>query len=286
MPIIEYAPGARLSYRDTGSIGTPASTVVLLHGLGVNGRMWSPQIPVLVQAGRRVLSVDLPGFGGSSPWPGPNDTSHTVRCLSDPVARLVEALDLPTVSLVGLSMGGTVSLQLALDHPQRVERLLLVNTFARLSGGASSGSVSCLRLWPFYLYRFLLVQTVGLGRQAQTVAMRLFPRQEEMPQRVSFVAQVLQADPAAYRAAMLLLARFNVEPRLGEIDTRAIPTLVVTGEKDSIVAPETQRRMAQRIIGARHVVIPNANHAVTAERPEEFNQIMVDFLTGPRDQDL
>jgi len=91
---------------------------------------------------------------------------------------------------------------------------------------------------------------------------------------------VLQADPAAYRATMRLLARFNVEPRLGQIDPRlAARTLVVTGANDTIVAPATQHRLARGLPGAQHIIIPNAGHAVTAEQPEAFNKVMLEFLT-------
>jgi len=289
MPAFEYAPGVRLCYRDTSAARDARPAVLLLHGLGVTGRSWQPQIPPLVQAGFRALAVDLPGFGGSTTWCGREGPAGMDR-LATPVLRLLDALELEQVALVGLSMGGAVTLQLALDHPERVERMILANTFARLVGGAA-GAISAaranpagLRLWPYYLYRYLLVQTLGLGVQASAVSRRLFPQPAGLPQRVSFVAQVLQADPAAYRATMRLLARFNVEPRLNRIDPRlAARTLVVTAAEDTIVAPAVQHRLAQGLPGARHIIIPSAGHAVTAEQPQAFNHIMIEFLKSGSD---
>jgi pimeloyl-ACP methyl ester carboxylesterase len=89
------------------------------------------------------------------------------------------------------------------------------------------------------------------------------------------IAQILQADPRAYRAAMRSLGIFNSSCRLTQINA---PTLIVTAENDSTVAPANQRVLVENIPGARQVLIPAAGHAVTIDQPERFNQAMLDFL--------
>lgn len=263
MNLLPYAPQAYLSYLDENPASAPA--VVLLHGLGVSGRCWALQLPALARAGWRALAPDLPGFGRSSVRRG---GPHGMRQMAEPIVALLDALGLEQAAVVGLSLGGAAALQLALDHPQRVSGLLLVSTFAHLELARPD-------LLPFHLLRYALAAAAGLETQARRVARRMFPRPDQAPQRIAFLAQILQADPPAYRAAMRRIVRFNVAPRLGQI---ACPTLVVTGADDTTVAPANQAALAQGIRGARQVVIPAAGHALIAEKPAEFNQIMLDFL--------
>jgi pimeloyl-ACP methyl ester carboxylesterase len=184
------------------------------------------------------------------------------------MAGLLERLETGPVHVVGISMGGTLALQLALDFPELVDRLVLVNTFARLRPERPS-------VWLYFALRFVLVHTLGLPIQARAVARRIFPGpDQELLRRVLF-EQICQADPKGYRAAMRALARFNVLRRLGEIH---VPTLVITSELDGTVSPKTQRILVERIPNARQGVIPGAGHAVTAEQPEAFNRAMIDFL--------
>jgi 3-oxoadipate enol-lactonase len=264
MASLAYAPGAKLFYLDDNPAGDRA--VLLLHGLGVTGRSWRFQIPVLVQAGFRVLAPDMPGFGRSTAWYGAPGMNRLVY----PLVALLDHLKLTAVDVIGISMGGTIALQLTLDHPSRVNRLILISTFARLK-------LANPYLLPFYLMRYLQVETTGLERQVKGVALRMFPHPEQSLQRTTFTAQVLLADPAAYQSTMRLLARFNVQDRLSEI---CAPTLVVTPSRDTTVAPANQYRLAQGIPAARHVIIQDSGHAVIGEKPDEFNQIMLDFV-GP-----
>jgi pimeloyl-ACP methyl ester carboxylesterase len=90
------------------------------------------------------------------------------------------------------------------------------------------------------------------------------------------ISEIVQADPRAYRAAMLALARHNSFRRLKEINA---PTLVITGAYDTTVDPAIQAQMVKLIPGARQVVIPEAGHAATADQPDKFNKILINFLS-------
>lgn len=261
MPELTLPHGVTIHYEEHHPEGSPA--VLLLHGLGSAGADWLLQFEPLVQAGYRVLAPDLRGFGRSS-WPG-----HTsVQAMAGDVALLLRELGAAPAHVVGISMGGTVALQLALDQPDLVRRLALVNTFARLRPQGLSG----------YLYfplRIVLMYTLGMERQARLVAARIFPRPDQEELREQLIQRILQADPRAYRAAMWALMRFNVEGRLGEI---RVPTLVVTGDQDTTVPPAAQRRLVEGIPGAQQVIIAGGGHGVIADSPDEFNRVLSSFL--------
>lgn len=240
-----------------------APPVLLLHGLGSAGADWLLQFEPLVAAGYRVLAPDLRGFGESS-WPGRTSVGE----MAGDVAGFLRDLDAAPAHVVGISMGGTVALELALDHADLVRRLVLVNTFARLRPQGLSGIL-------YFPLRMVLMHTLGMETQARLVVQRIFPRPDQAELREVLYQRIAHTDAAAYRASMWALARFNVEARLGEIQA---PTLVVTGAEDTTVPPAAQARLVSGIPDARQVVIPGAGHAVIADSPEAFNQVLLPFL--------
>jgi pimeloyl-ACP methyl ester carboxylesterase len=239
--------------------------VLLLHGLGANGTSWSLQFDSLREAGLRPLAPDLRGFGQSSFAGGPIN----IEGLAADMAALMNALDLEQAHLVGISLGGTVALAFAMAFPEKVDKLLLVNTAAWILPDD-------LRTWLYYAVRLFVVFTLGIPRQSRIVSQRIFPEPDQAPFRRMLEEQIQQADPRAYRGTMLALARFDARPRLKHISA---PTLVITGDRDTTIRRDRQRQLAAGIPHARHVVIKGAGHAVTVEKPAEINPIMIDFLT-------
>lgn len=261
MPEISLSSNVTIHYEEHNPAGAPA--VLLLHGLGSAGSDWLLQFPPLVTAGYRALAPDLRGFGRSS-WPG----NTSVPLMARDMAALLGGLDAGPAHVVGISMGGTVALQLALDHPDRVRRLVLVNTFARLRPQGLSG----------YLYfplRMVLMYTLGIDAQARAVTQRIFPHPDQDELRAELYQRIVNTNPQAYRSSMWALGRFNAEHRLRDLH---ILTLVLTSDEDTTVPPATQRRLAERIPGARQIVIPGAGHAVIADHPDEFNESLLSFL--------
>jgi len=239
--------------------------------LGATGVSWILQIPDLVEAGYRVIAPDTRCFGQST-YPG---GSVRIPDLASDTARLLEHLGTGPVHVVGISMGGTIALQLALDAPALIRKLVLVNTFARLRPKSPN-------LWFYYALRFIMVHMLGLAAQAHIVAQRIFPRVEQDAYRQELVKQIGQADPNGYRAVMRALAFFNIANRLGEIH---IPTLVITGAADTTVPINVQLELARGIPSARHILIPGAGHAVTIDQPLLFNAHLLEFL-NPSHQSL
>ncbi len=254
----------RFYFQDPNPAGKPL--VLLLHGLGADSTSWGYQIPLLVGMKMRPISVDLPGFGKSI-YTGRN---WKIRLIASDIADLIRSLTSSTITVVGISMGGTVALQLCLDYPELVERLVLVSTFATLRPKR-------VHEWIYLISRFIRANLRGVNAQAEMVAQRIFPNPEQEILRETLVQQIHQADPNAYVSAMRALGIFNVTKRLHEI---SIPTLVISGKDDTTVPLENQNELANKIHGAQQVVIPGGGHAIIAEQPELFNQILFEFFAG------
>lgn len=149
-----------LHYLDPNPAGNPV--VLLLHGLGADANSWILQIPALSTAGFRPIAVDIPGFG-QSPFDG---NGWSIRRVAADMADLLEELQSGPAHIVGLSLGGTVAQQFAMDSPLLTRKLVLVSTFAVLRPDNLSG-------WYYFIQRFILVYTHGLPAQAKVVAQRI-----------------------------------------------------------------------------------------------------------------
>lgn len=248
-----------LAYGEAGQ-GPP---LILLHGLGSSRNDWLMQLMVLVPR-YRTVAVDLRGHGHSPKPPGP----YRMALLAADVARLMTRLDAHPAHVVGISLGGAVAQQLALDFPGLVRSLILVNTAARfISSDRRQRLMGVRRLAGVYLG--------GMDRTAQAVADRLFPRPEQAALRHETAQRIAANDVRAYRATLWAIARFDVRERLPEIHC---PTLVVAGDEDSTVPLASKRLLAERIPGSRLEIIAASGHATPVDQPEAFNRVMLRFL--------
>jgi 3-oxoadipate enol-lactonase len=251
-----------LHYLDPNPSGS--CPVLLLHGLGADGGSWTLQLPALAEAGFRPIAPDVAGFGRS-----PYDRGGwTIRRMALQMADLLEELQCGPAHVVGISMGGVIAQQFALDFPDLTRKLVLANTFAVLRPANAAG-------WLYFIQRLILVNTLGLAAQARFVAGRIFPGPQQEPLRELLVTSISQADPGAYRRAMFSLGTFDSRRWLDRIQA---PTLVITGALDTTVGTVRQEELAAAIPGARHVVIPEAGHAVSVDQAESFNRELLGFL--------
>ncbi|HEX6133976.1 MAG TPA: alpha/beta hydrolase [Longimicrobiales bacterium] len=219
--------------------------VVLLHGLSGSHRWWRFTTPVLAR--RHAVHVpELVGFGGSRGGGRQPD----IREMAGVVAEWLRALDLTECRLVGHSMGGQIALHIAAEH-HMPERLALV---------CASG----------------MPRTWSVRDATRMVADVLPPRAWGSKLFVPTIAvDAVRAGPRALLFATRHLLSDDVTPLLARI---ACPTLLVWGELDPLVPLEHGRRMAELIRGARLVVIRDAAHNPMADRPAEFNRVLLDFL--------
>jgi pimeloyl-ACP methyl ester carboxylesterase len=267
---------AEINYVDIGS--GDHDPVVFVHGLGGQWQNWLENIPRVAQD-RRVIALDLPGFGLS---PMPRD-EITISRYGRSVDALCEHLRLGRVDLVGNSMGGYISAEVAIQFPQRVDRLTLVS-----AAGITSADLA---------HRPILT----LGRIATAIATWGAARHRQIASRaksrhmaLAFVARypsLLKADFAyegffkgtgkpGFDDALRASLDYDFRDRLPEIRQ---PTLIVWGEKDSIIPVRDAHEFERLIPDSRKVVMKETGHIAMAERPGTFNDLLMDFLAeaGP-----
>jgi 3-oxoadipate enol-lactonase len=253
-------PGAQLAYEVAGD----GPVVVLIHGFGLDMRMWDPQVRALA-AGFRVVRYDCRGFGAS----GPLDPAVPYTHAGDLVA-LLDHLDIGEAVLAGLSFGGRVALQAALAAPDRVRGLALLD--AVLDGVP----------WDPESARALdevtrRVQAAGVlaGREAW-LAHPLFAAARERPD----LAAALAAMVAGYPGQHWLGQDPHRETRrpLDLLEAVAGPALVAVGEHDVPGFREMSAVLARRIPGAAYHLVADAGHMINMEQPAAVNDLLIGFL--------
>ncbi len=262
MPYLDH-DGGRLHYTLHGAGEQARSPVVLLHGLGSCGADWLFQLPALTPR-HTVVTPDLPGHGESSLPHG----RLSAAGLAAAVVGLIESLGLIPAHVVGLSLGGVVALQLALDSPSSVRSLVLVNSFARLR----QPPAAVLR----GLVRIALLVGAPMSWTGAWVARGLFPGRDQGPMRVAAAQRLASNSRVAYLRTIALFLPFDVRGRLSEV---RVPTLVVAGSRDQTVPLIAKAGLARGIAGARLEVIEGSGHATPIDAAEAFNPLLQGFLS-------
>jgi len=256
-------PGARLVYRESGH----GPAVVLVHGFGLDLRMWDPQAGSLAQR-FHVVRYDCRGFGAS----GPLDPAVPYTHAGDLVA-LLDHLTIGDAVLVGLSFGGRVVLQTALAAPARVRGLVLLD--AVLDGVPwDRESEDALN----EVARQVQAGGVAAGRAAW-LAHPLFAAARERPELAGQLAAMVAGYPGQHWLGQD--PHQQARPQFFDaLEDVTAPTLVVTGERDVPGFREMSAVLARRIPGAEHRVVAGAGHMVNMEQPAAVNELLTRFLAG------
>lgn len=229
------------------------SAVVVFSGsLGSTAEMWEPQLAALEER-FEVLRVEHPGHGGAP--------LADVADLDDLARVLVGQIGVERFSFVGLSLGGAVGMRLAIDVPERVDRLVLACTAARFGDPDS------------WHDRAALVRAEGVEAVVDVVLPRWFtPGFADLRRyREMFVS----TDPEGYARCCDAIARWDARDALGSVRT---PTLVIGADDDPSTPPSDLEFVAHEISGARLEIIPNARHLANVEQPEIFNRLLLSHL--------
>ncbi|HUL28084.1 MAG TPA: alpha/beta fold hydrolase [Streptosporangiaceae bacterium] len=256
-------PGARLAYEVAGD----GPAVVLIHGFGLDMRMWDPQAGQLA-ARFRVVRYDCRGFGASGPFDPAVPYTHT----GDLIA-LLDHLGIGAAALVGLSFGGRVALQTALAAPDRVRGLALLD--AVLDGVPwDPGSADALD----ELARQVQADGVAAGRAAW-LAHPLFAAARQRPDLASELAAMVAGYPGQHWLGQD--PHRQVRPRpFDALEEVATPTLVVAGDQDVPGFREMSAVLAGRIPGAEYRIVAGAGHMVNMEQPAAVGELLTRFLAG------
>ena len=240
--------------------------VVLLHGgTGDPESYWSQQIPELQQRFRVVLT-QYPGYGYEDDDRG----EFSIPACAAHVRALLDELDVPRASLVGLSLGGAVSLQFALDYPDRLRRLVLADT---MSG-----------VWTQKFRRFIDHALIGAIEQGGHDLMyelnlifafseRYLDENAETLERQKEAWRTVDAEK--YTAMLRSIRDWSIDDRLAEIEA---PALVLWGSEDIEIPRVYSERLASALPHAILSVIEGSGHKSCADRPEAFNKAVTAFL--------
>ena len=260
MPFAE-SNGVRLNYRFDGPADAPV--LVLSNSLGTNLSMWDPQIPALA-AQFRVLRYDARGHGQSSVTTGP----YSITQLGRDVVGLLDAVGIERAHFCGLSMGGVIGMWLGIYAPERIHRLVLCNTAAKI--GAAE-------MWNA---RIETVRANGLNAIAETQAQRWFTPVfiAKAPDVIAATRQMIASTSSeGYAANCGAIRDMDQRETVSRIQAR---TLVIAGLHDPVIPAADVRYLADTIPGAKLVEL-DASHLSNVEAPVELTKALLNFLTEP-----
>ena len=245
-------PDRRLYYDLTGPENGPV--VCITHSLSSDGGSWAEQVPALLQAGFRVLRLDMRGHGGSDPVAG----DYTMQALAGDVATVLDALAIPRVHYIGLSIGGMIGQAFAIEHG------------AKLISAMWEERMSIVR------------RANSLEPLADGTVERWFTDafKSSKPGRWKQIRETVAATtPAGYLGCSAAIMNFDFAAQLPSL---RIPVTVVCGAEDPGTPASENRRLAGLVPGGRYEEIPGMRHFPNVEAPDAFNRIMIGWLEQQR----
>lgn len=248
----------------------------LLHGLGSSTFSWEELAPLLQAAGYRVYALDLKGSGWSDK---PAASDYDLFTLRDEIDRWLETMGLRTVVFVGNSLGGSLALLLALENPDRISRLVLIDAAAYLK---KLPWVFRLAKLPFSKELSRIVFKRWLIKLAMKQA--FFQRERVTAERIDAYYERLKS-PGCLEAQIALVRSLGFrilnryDQRLPALD---IPTLLIWGEDDPWVRLSVGRRLNRELPHSTLRIIPHCGHAPQEELPEETAGLIINWLNPVR----
>jgi pimeloyl-ACP methyl ester carboxylesterase len=240
--------------------------LLLVPGLGVTCRTWDPVLPELARHFTLVM-VDNRGLGKSSPKRPPRTTAD----YSTDLVELLDKLNLDRAHVMGLSLGGIISQRFAVDHPSRVERLVLVSCADRFSPYLRQTALMLKHaLLRFKWHEFArAMELLGSAPEYIDANERL------IEQRIRDKCDGVDVD----RRSVATQLRCLVSSELSPEDYKILgPTLVIAGEDDRLIPAFYAKQMADKIPGSKFVSLPHCGHNPFQERPDEVVPRIVEFL--------
>ena len=258
--------GQELYYEIHGE-GPP---LLMLMGIGYDSSLWTlQQVPVLSTRFRVVL-LDNRDAGRSSRA----DNPYTIADMADDAAGLLDGLHIHRAHVVGLSMGSMIGMEFALRHPDRLDRLVLAGAGA----APARSAVDPISIWNWVKSHDSSGEVFGAQQFIWLFSSSFLRNQRAVKDTIGLLASNPNpVEPEAYARQAHAYLQFDALDRLGGIKA---PTLVIVGEQDLLTPPWIGREVAGEIPGAGFQIVTGdgSSHVVPLERPEEFNQLVMDFL--------
>lgn len=243
-----------------------APAIVLIHGLGLTRALTWAQIGPALAERYRVLRYDLPGHGDSALPDGPVSLSS----LADQLVNLMDQTGIAHAALVGFSLGGMINRRVAMDHPDRVAALAILNSPHERDPARQTALEDRVRN----------TGTDGPSAGLDDTLARWFTKdfRRDQPRTVEQVRQIVLAnDPANYAAHLSVLVS-GVTELIRPAPPISHPTLVLTCENDSGSSPQMARTIGSEIAGADINIVPGLQHLGLIEEPALFSEAVRRFL--------
>ncbi|MEY8850093.1 alpha/beta fold hydrolase [Psychroserpens sp. XS_ASV72] len=239
------------------------TTLLLLHGLGSTMLDWEFQIPAFSKD-YHVVSVDLRGHGKSFK----ENIDYGVDVMVADVISLLDQLNINSVVPIGFSMGGAIAFQLAYSYPERVDKLVIVNSGPDFNAMGKIGEELLANRTEF-------LKTKGLKALAKDIAYNMFPEPNQESLRNSFEKRCAENNFEAYYQSFVTLMKWGLGDKLKDIKTK---TLVVASDMD-YTPVSFKENYVTKMHNAKLEVVKNSRHGVVLDQPEAFNKIVLEFLS-------
>ncbi len=246
--------------------------LVMIMGISGNVDWWNPRMVQELSKNFKIVMFDSRGAGRTDV----STREYTIKLFADDTAGLMDALGIPRAHVFGVSMGGAIAQELALDHPEKVEKLVLCSTSC---GGTKSVQASAEVLGRFGADRSGLSPEEICRRGIPLICAEDFIKKN--PDFVErFVQQVLIAPISneSFMRRLKAIMEFDTYDRLPQI--RA-PTLILHGKRDILVPPENGSILAEAIPNAKLVYFEKSAHGIIYEEMDKMIRVISDFLAEP-----
>lgn len=270
--------GRAVNYVDVGE----GPVLILVHGLSGSWMNWLENVPFFA-ADHRVIALDLPGFG-HSPMPA---SEITIGLYCDVLIALMHKLEVPTATLIGNSMGGQIATKLAIEHPELVDRLVLVSPAGVTTDVARNPQV----LWVLKTFGWLYSAGAKTASRSSDPLSKSAPLRRALlgvvcryPERLPgplVQRQIAGAGTAGFAPAVHAIGHCDLTDELERVEP---PTQLIWGRNDRII-PSTDVRLWSRDIDVcESVVYEDTGHVAMFERPARFNADVSGFLQRTADR--
>jgi proline-specific peptidase len=231
--------------------------IIFSHGCMSDCSVWNSQIEFFSKK-YKVITYDQRGHGISDK----PKADYSIETLSNDLYCLIQELNLEKVILVGHSMGGMTALTFALNHLDKVSKLVLVGTSAKMS---FSGRIQLRNMLHIFSYESLARRMIDFQyyEPSEQVKEKALERAMKTPKF------------AAYECFTEFMKNYDIRDRIYEIK---VPTLIIVGEKDTATPVEMSQDLNREIKGSKLQIIPDCNHMVMIDKPNELNEIIEEFI--------
>lgn len=267
MPIL----GMQVHYRDQG-VQSDSVPLILLHGMSSSLNTWDSVVFYLANH-RRVISLDLPGFGLTGPSP---ENMYNFDYYNKFIDSFTRRLQLTKFTLVGNSMGGSIAWNYALFNPAVVDKLVLIDAVGYPKRGESGSLGFKIASTPVINNILLFATPKALVRKSlETIYFDQSRVTDAQVERFHDMA-IREGNRAA--ALLIFKGSFGTSQFKGKIKEIKTPTLVLWGDKDNLISVENAYQFNQDIKGSKLEVYPNVGHVPMEEVPERVAKSILDFI--------